>query len=398
MISKAAPISKKPKALFYVQHLLGIGHLKRAATLSRAMEAAGFDVTIVSGGKNVPGVNIGAADFIQLPAMRSKDEHFSVMLDDNDQPVDDALRSTRRDMLLKAVSTLKPSLVLTELFPFGRRHLRGEIIPMIEAARDLSPAPKIVCSVRDILVEPNKKERGPEMVAIVERYYDHVLVHGDPNLVPFEKTFPLADQIADHLSYTGYIVDPPPSAVVGGDSAGANEVIVSAGGGALSEPLFSAAIDARPKTVFANNVWRLLAGPSLPPDAYDRLRSKITDGIILERARPDFTTLLANCALSVSQGGYNTVMDVLAAKVRAVIAPYAGGKETEQTLRARLLSEKSTLQVVWEEDLSTDSLTIAVNAAAAQSKPSSDGIATNGAIGSAAILANIIGHESRVTS
>ena len=91
-------------------------------------------------------------------------------------------------------------------------------------------------------------------------------------------------------------------------------------------------------------------------------------------------------------------MDVLAAKVRAVIAPYAGGKETEQTLRARLLSEKSTLQVVWEEDLSTDSLTIAVNAAAAQSKPSSDGIATNGAIGSAAILANIIGHESRVTS
>ena len=99
-------------------------------------------------------------------------------------------------MLLDTIATLKPSLVLTELFPFGRRHLRNEIIPMIEAALNLSPQAKIICSVRDILVEPSKKERGPEMVEMVQRYYDHVLVHGDPDLVPFDKTFPLASQMA----------------------------------------------------------------------------------------------------------------------------------------------------------------------------------------------------------
>jgi predicted glycosyltransferase len=394
MINKGAATTPNPKVLFYVQHLLGIGHLKRAATLSRAMEAAGFAVTIVSGGKTVPGINIGNAHFIQLPAMRSKDEHFSVMLDDNDQPVDDGLRSARRDMLLDTIATLKPNLVLTELFPFGRRHLRGEIIPMIEAALNLSPQAKIICSVRDILVEPSKKERGPEMVEMVQRYYDHVLVHGDPDLVPFDKTFPLASQIADRLSYTGYIVDPPKN----GSAVGRDEVIVSAGGGALSEPLFSAAIDARPQTVFAKNVWRLLAGPSLPPDAYKRLESRITDGIILERARPDFTSMLANCALSISQGGYNTVMDVLAARTRAVIAPYAGGKETEQTLRARLLSADNLFQVVWEQDLSTETLAKAVNAAAAHGKPSSGGIASDGANKSAALLSNLVGHKASVAS
>ena len=394
MINKGAATTPNPKVLFYVQHLLGIGHLKRAATLSRAMEAAGFAVTIVSGGKTVPGINIGNAHFIQLPAMRSKDEHFSVMLDDNDQPVDDGLRSARRDMLLDTIATLKPNLVLTELFPFGRRHLRGEIIPMIEAALNLSPQAKIICSVRDILVEPSKKERGPEMVEMVQRYYDHVLVHGDPDLVPFDKTFPLASQIADRLSYTGYIVDPPKN----GSAVGRDEVIVSAGGGALSEPLFSAAIDARPQTVFAKNVWRLLAGPSSPPDAYKRLESRITDGIILERARPDFTSMLANCALSISQGGYNTVMDVLAARTRAVIAPYAGGKETEQTLRARLLSADNLFQVVWEQDLSTETLAKAVNAAAAHGKPSSGGIASDGANKSAALLSNLVGHKASVAS
>ena len=38
------------RVFFYVQHLLGIGHLRRAATLARAMAAGGFDVLLVSGG------------------------------------------------------------------------------------------------------------------------------------------------------------------------------------------------------------------------------------------------------------------------------------------------------------------------------------------------------------
>ena len=38
------------RVLFYVQHLLGIGHLKRAATRARACAAAGLEVTVVSGG------------------------------------------------------------------------------------------------------------------------------------------------------------------------------------------------------------------------------------------------------------------------------------------------------------------------------------------------------------
>ena len=175
---------------------------------------------------------------------------------------------------------------------------------------------------------------------------------------------------------------------------GRDEVIVSAGGGALSEPLLSAAIAARPFTALSNHTWRLLAGPSLPPDAYQRLRALSGDapGIVLERARPDFTALLANCTLSISQGGYNTVMDVLAAKVRAVIAPYAGGKETEQT---RLLSARGALQVVWEEDLSAGRLTAAIEAAMAGPRPDAAGIDTNGAAASADILSRLAHRFSR---
>ena len=46
------------RVMFYVQHLLGIGHLKRASLIARAMAAAGLDVSVVLGGREVPGVRL----------------------------------------------------------------------------------------------------------------------------------------------------------------------------------------------------------------------------------------------------------------------------------------------------------------------------------------------------
>ena len=40
----------KSRAFIYVQHLLGIGHLKRAVILAQATVAAGLEVTLASGG------------------------------------------------------------------------------------------------------------------------------------------------------------------------------------------------------------------------------------------------------------------------------------------------------------------------------------------------------------
>src|SRR5207302_1427876 len=60
------------RVFFYVQHLLGIGHLRRAATLARAMAAAGLDVLLVSGGAPVP-LDIGRARLRQLPPVRARD-------------------------------------------------------------------------------------------------------------------------------------------------------------------------------------------------------------------------------------------------------------------------------------------------------------------------------------
>ena len=131
------------KAFFHVQHLLGIGHLKRAAVLARALERAGFEVTLASGGAPVAGI---AA--LQLPPASSPD--FRTLLDAHGHPVDEAWKACRREMLLKAFRSFSPDVLVVELFPFGRRQMSFELIPLLEEAG----SSLVVCSVRDIL-QPN---------------------------------------------------------------------------------------------------------------------------------------------------------------------------------------------------------------------------------------------------
>ncbi|MBO6782469.1 MAG: glycosyltransferase, partial [Alphaproteobacteria bacterium] len=202
----------------------------------------------------------------------------------------------------------------------------------------------IVSSVRDILVEPGKPERVDEMVERVRRFFDLALIHGDPDFITFEETFPRMAEIADVSQYTGYVADPALRRQP--DGPGAGEVVVSTGGGAVSDDMLQAAIDARALSPLAAAPWRVLIGHNLPETDFRAYRDSAPDGVVVERARTDFRQLLANCTLSISQGGYNTVMEVLAAGTRAVCIPYAGGLESEQTLRCELLAARGAIEVV----------------------------------------------------
>lgn len=346
------------RVLFHVQHLLGIGHLKRAATIARALDVAGAEVTLVSGGPAVPGLDTGGARLVQLPPVAASDPGFKTLVDETGRAMDDALRRRRAEALAALIDGVRPHAVVTELYPFGRRQLRGEITAMLEAAARRAPRPAILCSVRDILVVPPKPGRVEEMLAAIDRFYDLVLVHGDPRLVPFERTFAAATRIAGKLRYTGYVVDR-----ASGAAGGAGEAVVSAGGGAVGAALFEAALAARPATRLADAGWRLLAGPAFPEPAFARLRSEAPPGVAVERARPDFPALLAGCRVSISQGGYNTLMELVAAGARGVVVPHAGGLETEQTLRARLLAARAGYRVLEEGALSPARLAREIDAA-----------------------------------
>jgi len=356
-----------PRVFFYVQHLLGIGHLRRAAAITRALERHGLNIAFIAGGEPVPGLDLGHAEVIQLPPARAGDSGFGSIVDAAGRPIDDAWRDRRRAALLAAFERWVPDVVLIELYPFGRRPFRFELRPLLDAAAARRPRPAILCSVRDILVSRNDPQRTAEIVNIIRQRFDLVLVHGDPRLIDFGATFPAANEIAAQLRYTGYVVGEPPASA---DSRiGHGEILVSAGGGAVGASLLSAAIGARPLTRAAGEPWRLIAGPNLPEPDFHALAGAGGPNVIVERFRADFQTLLRHCRLSVSQAGYNTVMELLAAGTRAVVVPFAGGGETEQPVRARLLADRGLLTVVDPEALTPASLAAGIDAADCTAHP-----------------------------
>jgi predicted glycosyltransferase len=382
------------RVFVYVQHLLGIGHLKRAVTLARAMVAAGLDVTLASGGLPVPDLTLdgqlSGVRFVQLPPVSTADLTFKTLVDGNGRQIDAEWKRMRGDALLAAWRAADPHVLVLELFPFGRRQMRFELLPLLDAAAGAARRPAIACSVRDVLGSQKSPQRQEETLVLVERYFDRVLVHGDPGVIAFDRTFSGAGRIAGRIEYTGYVVDAARSA---DGNAGRGEVIVSAGGGAVGAQLLEAAIRARPLTLLRDRTWRVLAGAKLKDDAFSALArlaaEKGAGRVVVERARADFPALLANCELSVSQAGYNTLMETVQARARAVTVPFAGGHEMEQTLRARCLAERGLLELVEESALAPETLAAAIDRAARKPRPSPGAINLDGAPRSAALIAKL---------
>ncbi len=350
------------RVFFYVQHLLGIGHLRRAAALARALAADGFDVLLVSGGAPIDGLALGDARFHQLPPLRAADAGLKDLVRLDGTPLDDAFRTVRARRLVDLFEIERPDVLVIEQFPFGRTQLRFELMPLLEAAQDLPSSPWIVSSVRDVVRRTVSPARVDETVATFAAF-DTLLIHGDPALVRFEESFAAWDDVKARALYTGYVADSDPVLSDKAGSVGKGEVIVSSGGGAVGGPLLRAAIAARPLTPLADRRWRLLVGANMPAAEQAALVAEAGDGLVVEPARADFAMLLRNSALSISQAGYNTVVETLCHADRAVLVPFGTARETEQADRARFLADRGMVAVVSPDSVSPATLAAAVTAA-----------------------------------
>lgn len=363
----------------------------RAVALSEAMCQRDLQVRLVLGGPSVPHVDFGRAQVEYLPALKARDSNFSGLVDSAGKEPDALFLGVRRRQLLHCLQRFAPDLVLIEAFPFGRRQLRFELLPLLDACHSADPRPVVVCSVRDIVQRRRKPGRTEESVRLVKQYFDHVLVHGDAEFIAFGDSFAGAPEIAAQIHYTGYVVRSKVASVNAADDSvntADAQVLVSAGGGAAGYPLMQTALQARALSQAAELNWWLLSGEGLPSEALESLQNSAPSGVTVARSRPDFQTLLRQCRLSISQAGYNTVAEVLCASAPALLVPFEGTTETEQLQRAERLEQRGLVEVVREQDLSPERLAAAVDRALASRPDPGSCPNLNGARNSAALICN----------
>ncbi|AMJ61873.1 glycosyltransferase family protein [Bosea sp. PAMC 26642] len=395
--------------LIAVTHLLGSGHLVRAMHLARALSAAGFEVTLASGGMPFRDMAGEPFAFVQLPPVKVEGVDFRNLLDEQGEPIDPGRRVTRETMLAALAGEFRPDVVVTEHFPFGRRQLADEFLELIAAARAANPNVLVLSSIRDVLVTP-RADRVAEAHRRVVEHFDGVLVHGEERFLPLEASWPVSGELRGRLHYTGYLEGTRPpvaqsphpeevasetrtlSAPQDEGFGGRGDILVSGGGSGAAMPLFSLCIEAA-RLMGSARSWRLLAGRGLGQDAFDRLCDFAPGHVSVEWSRPDFPALLSTCGLSISQAGYNTVLDLVAAGRPAIVVPFDAGGETEQAIRAQAMADAGLAKCMLlsgEEALTPGRLAAAIDGMIGRIAPAAVAIDREGAAKSARIIAGLL--------
>jgi len=354
---------KRLRLLFYCQHSVGLGHLVRSMNLVDGL-SRDFDVTLLNGGPwpgDLP--QPASVDVVHLPAL-GLDASYHLVSRDERYSVDEAV-ALRGSMIQQAFRDTRPDVVLVELFPFGRKKFADELMPLLEAARAARPAPFVACSLRDILVGSRRDQQRHDDRAsrLANDYFDAVLVHADSRFATLDETFHPHVPLTTPVHYTGFVRG---ARREGQQRDPERRVLVSAGGGLVGAPLFRAAVEAYPR-LWTDHGLRtvVVTGPFLPEPVVEELTRGAEGAAGLEVVRyvPDLGAEMAASAVSVSQAGYNTTMDILGCSTPSVVVPYGEGREDEQAERARRLERLGALRLIDPDRLSADTFVEAVTAA-----------------------------------
>ena len=379
----------RDRLLFYCQHSLGLGHLARSLRLAEGLTDR-FDVLLLNGGRFPAGTRVPAGvEVLNLPPLGHDDRNELVS---HDPAYTVAAACARRiELILGALARTRPAVVLLEMYPFGRRRFEFELVPLLDAVAALGPArPAVVCSLRDILVQRpiGQAAHDERAVTRLNASFDAILMHADPAFATLDESFRPVTPLRVPVHYTGFVAPPAPAPVSGRQA----RLVVSSGGGMVGEPLVRAAVEVH-RDLFIRTGLRttVVAGPFLPAPVWEWLREQATHSPVLDAVRrvDDLAGKIAGSALSLSQGGYNTTMDLLRAGTPAVVVPYAEGTEDEQTRRTSRLAELGVLRMLPAADLTVPDRLLAALVAAAASEPAPVQLDLSGAQTAARILADV---------
>jgi predicted glycosyltransferase len=372
------------KIVFYCQHVLGLGHLFRSLEICEALDS--HEVILITGG---PHVDVELSDHIREFRLQElqMDRDFKGLFSSESSSGLKRIKDERQKRLFDFFKRERPDLFIMELYPFGRKAFRYELDPVLHAIREKKlNVCGVFSSVRDILVEKEDQELH-ELRALrkINNYFDGVLIHSDPDLVTLDETFYHYDDIRVPVVYTGYIAPKPLLGVRArlrqqlGIRDDDRLVVASAGGGTVGAPLLESVIKAFSRLDMRQSLYlRVFTGPYLDHDDFKRLKLMAKDHIHIERFVHDFLLYMAAADLSISMGGYNTTMNILATGVPALVWPFP--QNQEQRLRAERLEQRGLLRILGSKDMDPNQLASVVEDVLADSAPTRVPLNLDGAV------------------
>ena len=343
------------KLIFYCQYLSGMGHLIRSTVLVNALSEH-FQVMLVIGGPKIKDFEESRVARIEyLPPLWL--EGGVLKVPEGSFGVENVKRR-RKERLLALTDEFSPDVVMTEFFPFGRHDLSFELIPWMEQIKHQHPDTLVLSSLRDLIGKTVLHKQIDLISGLVEKYFHGVFVHSDESFLSFQESFPEPEAIHCPIFHSGFVAqDISPNQY----AAEKPFILVSIGGGRIGAELLYASVEVAKKFLDSEYPYefRIFAGPFMDDTQYAELKRVSSDlkNVHLERFTPNLTAYMSSAALSISCAGYNTTMNVLRAKVPAILIPFGHYDfDKEQAIRAIRLEGIGAVKVIMPKDLSIDHL------------------------------------------
>lgn len=344
------PAARTRRVALYSHDTQGLGHIRRNIALAAALVAADpdTDVLLLTGAPEATTLPLPPrTDVITLPTLR-KDEQGGYAARTLGAPLAQLLELRSR-MLAATLTAFAPDLLVVDKVARG---VDGELDRALTALRDT--ATTVVLGLREVLDSPHTARRewdAARTTEAVRDLYDAVWVYGDPSVYDVVAECGLPQEVADKVTYTGYLghgrgagavtrTRPVPRQAL---PAGPY-VLCLVGGGQDGYALANAFARA---PLPEGHVGVVLTGPYMRRQAREGLRraAERQPGMTVLEFVPDAERFIAGAAAVVSMAGYNSVCELLAAGTRTLLVPRTAPR-AEQLVRARSLERLGLVDVL----------------------------------------------------
>lgn len=363
ILGSARPALAARKVCIYSHDTFGLGHLRRNLAIADQLlrSAHHFEVWLLSGSPVIrqwtlpprlhvqplpPVVKIGADRY----TARAPGQMFGLT------------KGYREALIMRLIEEKRPDVFLVDHAPAG---MNGELLSTLALIRNELPETRTVLGLRDILDSPASVRRSwqtQEIHKLIEHAYDEVFVYGNERLFDVVTGYGLSGSVAQRVRYSGYVVGRRRFEQLQGvhtgevcwDSRRVGDrpvVLVTVGGGGDGYFLMRAYMEglcAQGTNEFHSVI---VTGPLMPPEQSAALKAAAAgrEDVQLVAYTTDLLPSIRAAELVVSMAGYNTSVELLAARKKAILVPRCVPRE-EQKLRAEVLEKLGLFTTVQAGD------------------------------------------------
>jgi len=345
-----------PRFLLYSHDAFGYGHTRRNLAIASALRARHPTAPILVA-SSIPEVHRlgipGGTEVLYLPSIK-KIANESYEARNIAIPPEDILH-LRSSLMLAAVKTFKPDVILVDKHPLG---VKEELVPALEEQRRQGRS--CALGLRPILDEPEVVRQEWSLYGLPERiadYHDRVLIYGHPSVFDPVAEYNFPPILVPSVRYCGVVLNRDETLTRNEDRATRHRhdrpaVLATVGGGEDGKHILGVFIEA---SIGAPWDGILVAGTMLPlTDRETIARAAADAGLEFHVFVSGLTEWYEQVDAVVCMGGYNTLAEALYTGVPTVCIPRIRPRR-EQLIRATALARLGLLEM-----LDPDRLTAAI--------------------------------------